>query len=214
MRTNDGHGWNFAQSCFLKNLDPTYRACHEELAELCEFPEFDLDDLTHDILILLRKIPDARIETNPEGYVFRAVKRFLRKRSKKLRRRKEQAERWKMQTQRENDLRTNLESSGPFGTTANNADAVKLLNKILETCSPEDRELLQLYLEEIPRAEIGTRLGISANAVAVRFHRLTQKLQRKYAKANPFTSKSSLPRKASTIDEKSSRLNEIGEQNV
>ena len=45
---------------------------------------------------------------------------------------------------------------------------------------PADRQVMLLYLEDLSAAEIGEVTGLSANAVAVRIHRIKALLARKF----------------------------------
>lgn len=59
-------------------------------------------------------------------------------------------------------------------------DEVQLLEEFLQTLGPADRSLLLLYMEGLASAAIADVLGVSANVVRVRLHRIKQRLERTY----------------------------------
>ena len=57
---------------------------------------------------------------------------------------------------------------------------VERLLATIHRLPPADRQVMLLYLEDLSAAEIGEVTGLSANAVAVRIHRIKALLARKF----------------------------------
>jgi RNA polymerase sigma factor (sigma-70 family) len=73
---------------------------------------------------------------------------------------------------------------GDDGSTHEDADAARVLQRLIEDLEPLDRALLLLYLDERPQREIAAVLGISETNVATKIGRLKQRLRQQMAGAN------------------------------
>lgn len=67
---------------------------------------------------------------------------------------------------------------GP-ATQVEQADARQQLQTLIGTLRPLDRELILLYLEDVPQAEIGEITGLSRANVSTRIHRIKEELTRR-----------------------------------
>ncbi len=54
------------------------------------------------------------------------------------------------------------------------------LNALIQALGPPDRQVMLLYLEDVPAAEIAEVTGLSPAAVATKIHRLKALLARRF----------------------------------
>jgi RNA polymerase sigma-70 factor (ECF subfamily) len=74
-----------------------------------------------------------------------------------------------------------LEVAGDDGRGIEDADAGRVLQRLIAGLEPLDRALLLLYLDERPQREIAEVLGISETNVATKIGRLKQRLRQQMA---------------------------------
>lgn len=84
---------------------------------------------------------------------------------------------WKRSTRGEQPARRH--GAEPM-TTGLARDTEDIFNEFLATLGSVDRSVLVFYAEGLTAPEIGDVLGLTANAVAVRLHRLKQRYTRDY----------------------------------
>jgi RNA polymerase sigma-70 factor (ECF subfamily) len=65
-------------------------------------------------------------------------------------------------------------------TTAGERQVLDRLNRMIQALGPPDRQVMLLYLEDLPAAEIAEITGLSAGAVATKIHRLKALLARRF----------------------------------
>jgi RNA polymerase sigma-70 factor (ECF subfamily) len=73
-----------------------------------------------------------------------------------------------------------LADDGDLETEAGERRVVERLLATIHRLAPADRQVILLYLEDLSAAEIGEVTGLSANAVAVRIHRIKALLARRF----------------------------------
>jgi RNA polymerase sigma factor (sigma-70 family) len=71
--------------------------------------------------------------------------------------------------------------AGDDGSGPEQADAARVLQRLIAALDPLDRALLLLYLDERPQREIAEVLGISETNVATKIGRLKQRLRQQMA---------------------------------
>lgn len=71
-----------------------------------------------------------------------------------------------------------LETASDFPEAADSDDSQqKMLRERIKTLGPLDKAIVLLWLENLPYAEIGEIVGVSARNVGVRLHRIKEKLK-------------------------------------
>ena len=65
-------------------------------------------------------------------------------------------------------------------TSAGDRQVLDRLNALIQALKPPDRQVMMLYLEDLPAAEIAEITGLSPGAVAVKIHRLKALLARRF----------------------------------
>jgi RNA polymerase sigma-70 factor (ECF subfamily) len=73
-----------------------------------------------------------------------------------------------------------LAGTGDLEAEAGERRMVERLLATIHRLAPADRQVILLYLEDLSAAEIGEVTGLSANAVAVRIHRIKNLLARRF----------------------------------
>ncbi|MCW3847313.1 sigma-70 family RNA polymerase sigma factor [Sphingomonas sp. LB-2] len=76
-----------------------------------------------------------------------------------------------------------IEAIAAPGDTEAETDERRIVTRLLATIhrlKPADRQVMLLYLEDLTAAEIGEVTGLSANAVAVRIHRIKALLAERF----------------------------------
>ena len=65
-------------------------------------------------------------------------------------------------------------------TAAGERQVLERLDALIQALQPPDRQVMLLYLEDLPAAEIAEVTGLSSGAVAVKIHRLKAVLARRF----------------------------------
>jgi RNA polymerase sigma-70 factor, ECF subfamily len=124
----------------------------------------ETDDLYQDILLQLwRSLPSFRGESAIGTWAYRVALNT--------------ALTWRRQARRREQATVTATERTTSGAPR---DEVQLLEEVLQTLGPADRSLLLLYMEGLASAAIADVLGVSANVVSVRLHRIKQRLERTY----------------------------------
>lgn len=137
--------------------------------------EVDREDLRSEVLFQLwRSLPGFSGRSSEDTWLFRVVVNVAMLHGRKRSRRPEYpADSTRFEQEQAPELSQ--------GERLEQSERIERLRRAVSRLQPADRALVTLLLEELAHREIAEVLGIEANAVGVRIHRVKKKLARELA---------------------------------